>query len=198
MSFNLLETVQKDLGYPSLKKVNPNTLDVAADRESQLPQHNFAQAAIPTTLIGLYKYSLEDAGADNLLRGNISTSWANALFGTRENEVVEKINQYAGSGIDDTGSKINEIAADAVKRIREHLKAGSTIKEVKILMADQRNNILPYLPGVMHLGNTVNDDTIDDSTTKMEGPVSNLMKAIGNKFSKPITEKDLNDKELNY
>ena len=153
------------------------------------------QAAIPTTLIGLYKYSLDDTGAEALLRGNNSTGWASVIFGARENEVVQKINDYVGTTEGDTGSRINQIAEDAVNRIKEQLKPESTIKDVKLLLADQRNNILPYLPGVLHLGNTVNDDTIDDSTTKMEGPVSSLMKAIGNTFSKPVTEKEIDENE---
>jgi len=33
------------------------------------------------------------------------------------------------------------------------------------------------------MGDILNDDTLDDRTNKMEGPISNFMHSIENKFS---------------
>jgi hypothetical protein len=42
MSIHLLETIQNNLHYPPLKKIDPNTQELKAGAE-----HTFSQAAIP-------------------------------------------------------------------------------------------------------------------------------------------------------
>ena len=42
MSINLLETIQQNLGYPALQKINPNTQQVAID-EKHLKNTNLAR-----------------------------------------------------------------------------------------------------------------------------------------------------------
>jgi hypothetical protein len=50
-------------------------------------------------------------------------------------------------------------------------------------MSDQRHHILVYLPASLQLGELLNDSGMDDQTNKMEGPISNLVHNIENKFS---------------
>ena len=50
-------------------------------------------------------------------------------------------------------------------------------------MKGQRHNILLYLPAAMQMGDLLNDDTLDDRTNKMEGPISNFVHTIENKLS---------------
>ncbi|MEO7924436.1 MAG: hypothetical protein ABIR30_12220 [Chitinophagaceae bacterium] len=45
-------------------------------------------------------------------------------------------------------------------------------------MNDQRHNILVYLPAALNLGDLLKDESLDDRTNKMEGPVSNFMHKI--------------------
>lgn len=190
MSVNLLQQVQQFLGYPELKKIDPNTGNIVADGDVKL--HLFSQAAIPAVLTALYKYVQSDAGADEVLRGNSSTDWAGKIFHENKNDAVEKIKSYSEAGAENAVSKINEIAATAVRIVKNNLSDKAGIKDVKSFFLAQRNNILPYLPPELQLGELLNDDTIDDTVNKMEGPVSSLMKGIGSAFSNPVTSDEVN------
>ena len=56
-------------------------------------------------------------------------------------------------------------------------------------MHGQRNNILPFLPAELQMGELLHDNTLDDRTNKMEGPVSSIIRAIGGGFSNGEAEK---------
>ena len=43
----------------------------------------------------------------------------------------------------------------------------------------------------LHMGELLHDNTLDDNTNKMEGPVSSLLKSIGSAFSTPVTGEDI-------
>jgi hypothetical protein len=76
---------------------------------------------------------------------------------------------------------------------KENLAADAGIKEVKLFFSDQRNNILLYLPAELRMGELLHDNTLDDNTNKMEGPISSLMQSIGTAFSNPITGDEIKE-----
>jgi hypothetical protein len=190
MSINLLETVQKNLGYPPLKKIDPNT-EAVADDSKAVGEHKFSQAAIPAVLTALYKYVQSDEGAANILRGNNSTNWVNEIFPGNKKDAVATISSYASQGGNYPVVKLNEIANETIKVTKENLAADADVKQVKQFYSNQRNNILLYLPPALHLGDLLDDDTLDDNTNKMEGPVSSLMHSIGAAFSTPVTDEEI-------
>jgi hypothetical protein len=190
MSIDLLETVQKNLGYPALQKIDPNTQAVA-ENENIPGEDMFSQAAIPATLTALYKYVQADAGAAEVLRGDPSTNWADKIFPENKKEVLSTIAAYSKKTDQAVHLKLNEIAAEAVKLTRQQLPANAGIKEIKLFFSNQRNNILLYLPATLNMGSLLHDDTLDDNTNKMEGPISSLMHSIGNAFSTPVTEEEI-------
>lgn len=192
MSINLLEAIQKQLNYPPLKKIDPTTEEVVAD-SNQPSEHRFSQASIPTVLTGLYQYSGKDNGAESILRGDISSDWASEIFGEEKDEVVGKISKYSfqsNEGI--TTNKINEIATEAIQMVRGELGPDATIMDVKNLMSAQTTNLFAYLPSALHIGKTLHEETVDDNTNKMEGPVSSLIKKIGSAFSNPSNDEEVN------
>ncbi len=186
MSVNLSQQVQQQLGYPALEKIDPN---VQAENGQQLA---FSQAAIPAVLTALYKYVQSDTGAEDVLRGGESTGWVRKIFHGNDAAAVEKIRSYAGSDVVNAEAKMDAIAYTAIKIMLQNLTDGNGIKEVKTFFLNQRNNILPYLAPQLSLGSLLHDDTIDDNTNKMEGPVSSLMNSIGSAFSNPVTNEDVN------
>ena len=97
--------------------------------------------------------------------------------------VVEKVSKYTGNSVDYTSDKMEDIARAAVRVIREHLKNEPSGSSVKDLLTAQRHNILVYLPASLQLGEVLKDETLDDRTNKMEGPVSGVMQSIGQVFS---------------
>jgi hypothetical protein len=187
MSINLLETVQQNLGYPALQKIDPNTQQVVIDEKTP-EEHKFSQAAIPAVLTGLYKYVQSDAGAEDFLRGDNSSNWVTKIFDENKKEAIQKISSYAKQSNQDPVTKMNTIADEAVKVVKENLSDDAGIKEVKVFFKSQQNHILLYLPAELNMGELLHDSTLDDKTNKMEGPVSSLMQSIGNAFSSPVMD----------
>ena len=194
MSINLLETVQQNLGYPALQKIDPNTQQVVVDDKTPA-EDKFSQAAIPAVLTALYRYVQTDEGATAFLRGNNSTNWVGQIFDDNKKEVVQTISAYAKQSNADPVEKINAIATEAVKVVKENLSSDAGVKEVKLFFSNQKNNILLYLPAALNMGDLLHDASLDDNTNKMEGPISSLMQSIGNVFSNTTTDTDVKKQE---
>jgi hypothetical protein len=194
MSVNLITTVQHNLGYPPLHKANPNTQEAQQVTEVD----KFGQAAIPGVITGLYRYIQSDEGATAFLNEDGSSEWVSRIFRGHKNDVIATISSYADQNTGDPVEAMNMIANEAVKVARTQLPATAGVKDVKLFFRGQRNNILPYLPAALHMGEWLHDETLDDNTNKMEGPVSSMMKGIGSIFSSPVTDEDIQKKENNY
>jgi hypothetical protein len=194
MSVNLLEIVCERLGYPALQKIDPNTQDVPTDKQTSARQH-FGQAAIPAILTGLYHYVQTDEGANYFLRENKSPDWVERIFGDKKGEVVQKITGYSQEAGKDPTEEMNLIAAGAVKVAKENLTATADIKDVKVFFSNQINHILLYLPAELQVGKSLQEGTLDDKTNKMEGPMSSLVQNLGNVFSGPVTDKEVDNKD---
>lgn len=180
---NLIESLQKHSGYDTLHKIDPNTQDLKPG-ESGAIEHKFSQAAIPVILTGIHRFTATDDGAEQVLSTNNSTDWVNKLFAEDADEVVNRVAAYSGFDKASTKNKLNEMAAKATELIREAVSPGNKMMDVKNLMEAQINNILTFLPASLHMGDLLNENTIDDRTNKMEGPISSLIQAIGSGFSK--------------
>lgn len=183
MSINLLETVQKNLGYPELKKVDPNTEEVkGADKKPV--QHEFSQAAIPAILTGMYKYVQVDEGAQDFLEDDhTGESWVDKVFFDHTSEAIKSISAYASSNLHDPVAEMNKIADEAERVVKENLPKDAGIKGLKQFFKEQRNDILKYLLPELHMGEWLHEPSLDDKTNKMEGPISSLMNKIGASMS---------------
>ena len=190
MSLDLLEVVQQKLGYPVLQKIDPNTQQVVED-DTTPDEHKFSQAAIPAVLTGLYNYVQSDAGATELLQSNETTQWLSKIFNESKKDAVQKIAAYAHQSNADPMQKINAIAQEAVKVVKENLSSNATVADVKLFMNTQKHTILLYLPASLNMGELLNDNTLDDATNKMEGPISSLIQSIGSAFSNTTTDDGL-------
>lgn len=182
MSINLLEAVQIQMGYPALQKIDPNIPELAVILSTP-NGHRFSQAAIPGILTALYKYSRTDEGVKNILKGNDYTDWIDLIFADIKQNAIQRIAFYSYYSMQNAEHKMNAIAAFSVRIIKETLPVESSIPDVKKFIAGQRSNILPYLPAVLQMRELLYDNTLDDPTHKMEGPVSNITNARGDRFS---------------
>jgi len=183
MSLNLLETVQQNLHYQALQKVDPNTQEVVVDSTTP-SEEKFSQAVIPSAILALYKYSTTENGSQTILQNKEHEDWPSIVFGDKKDEFFDNVCKYSHQYADSCETKINNFFRAVVCAINERQKNGHTDAEgVRKLLADQRNLVLPFLPSDIELGKILDDTTLDDRTNKMEGPVSNLMHSIGNIFS---------------
>lgn len=191
MSANLLETIQQNLGYRELKKVNTATGRVPAGHTTPATE-KFSQAAIPAVLVALCRFAHSDKGAEMILQSDKTADWISCIFGGRTMDAVWRISAYAGLTEGEVLHRMNEIAGEAIKLTRESLPVNTDIKKVKVFLEDQQPHILLFLLPVLKTGELLADDTLDDNTNKMEGPVSNLISGIGAAFSKPVTDEETN------
>jgi predicted methyltransferase len=189
MAINLTGLIQKNLGYPALLKMDANTQEVVIDSD-QPAEERFSQAAIPAVLIALYKFTRADETAEMLLYNGKIGDWMTVIHNGNAEKVIKAVANYASQPTGRTWERMNAIAGEAVRLIKDAIGTGGTAMDVKTLMADQRNYILPYLPAGMQLGALLNDSTLDDRTNKMQGPVSGLMHFIGNQLAGSDISKD--------
>lgn len=189
MSHNLLEKVQQSLGYPPLHKIDPNTDDAINHK----PVDAFSQALVSAVLTGLYRYVQSNKGAENFLGISNAADWVDEIFGEHRDKAIERIADFASQPVAKVESGILIMVNETKKIIQEILNDKLTVQDIKIFFANERNNIIVYLPPALHLGDWLNDTELDDNTNKMEGPMSNLIKRIGDVFSYPVTNEDLEE-----
>jgi hypothetical protein len=187
MSHDLIEKVQQRLGYPPLQKIDPNT-DEAKNHKSI---NAFSQAMLSAVLTALYRYVQSDEGAGNFLQFVNITDWADEIFREHKHEAIGKIANYSGQTKAKIESETGVIVNETKKILTQILPAEATVKDIKIIFTNERDNILAYLPPALHIGDWLNDPELDDNTNKMEGPISSLMHSIGNVFSKPVTKEEM-------
>lgn len=178
MSINLIQSIKKNLGYAELKKIDPNTQQPIDDGKEE---DKLNQAAIPAVLIVLYKYTRTDSGAQQVMTSSLTNDWLEVMLGDDTADAITKVATYSDVSEVNVAERMELIAKQAVGLIRESNPV--SVKDVKDIVAAERNNVLLYLPPALHMGDLLHDTTMDDNVTKMEGPVSSLVSAISNAFS---------------
>ena len=190
MSNNLFQKLQEKIGCQPLQKIDANTLQVVEDVTTP-NEERFSQAVVPTVLTALYKFSRTNDGAEKILNGDIETSWTDIIFDDKKTEIISKVVAYSYHQTATVITKINVVAKAAILLIREEVTATGSIADVKTVLTNSLDEVLLYLPTSMHIGVLLHDGELDDSTHKMEGPISSIMTAIGNVFS-PSDEEETN------
>ena len=179
MTHNIVESIQKNLGYPPLKKVDPNIQEVPEVAATpNIMSESFAQAAIPATLVGLFVYVHSKEGEFGV-KSKTHANWIDTFFGRHSEEVVERVANYAGTDPGLTRNEMEKIAEEAIRIAHEKKGDG----EIKLFFVNQRNTILSYLPAALQLGEVMDNDAFDDRTNKMHGPMSDHMHWLEKFFS---------------
>ncbi|MDP4264030.1 MAG: hypothetical protein Q8941_15990 [Bacteroidota bacterium] len=182
MANNLVETVQRSLGFPPLQKIDPNSQE-AKQKFLRYPQEKLAQAAIPAILTALYRFTRSDEGCRIILSDIGQADWLGVIFRGKETIAVEKCADYAGVTKKEAESAMENIADEAVIILKKMAGSHPGMESIKAIMNAQRHNILVYLPAALQMGDLLNEETLDDRTNKMEGPFSNFMHTIESKLS---------------
>jgi hypothetical protein len=181
MTKHLIETIRHNLGYADLQKINP--VDQEPKQPApQAPEELLSQAAIPAVATALYSFTRNQDGCEALLRGT-NSDWLGTIYKGREKEAISKVSQYAGVTDSQAESHMEDIADEAVKHLRSIAGNPAEATKISAYMSSERHNILTHLPAAMQLGDLLNDDSLDDRTNKMEGPMSNMMHKIESTFS---------------
>ncbi len=165
MAINLVEEIQKSLGWPALQKIDPNTQEVKKPENVSAADY-LGQAAIPAVLLGLYKFSGNKEGNAAIVSGSLSDNLLERVFGNTKEEVVQSVAEYTGNTNEYTAENMELIAGEAIRIINKNITTQTSDEAVRTFLIDQRNNILVYLPAELQIGNALHDNTIDDRTNK--------------------------------
>lgn len=182
MAINIVEEVQKRMGYEPLQKIDPNTQEPLTTEVFTSPASALSQAAIPAILAAVYKKSKTPEDVDDIMGVRNSTNYLPALFGNNADLAVQSVATYAKVTPAEARQNMQQIAITALQVLHTEVKDPSPAA-VGNFMKTQRDNILHHLPASLQMGKLLDDDTIDDRTNKMEGPVSGLMHTIEKIFS---------------
>jgi hypothetical protein len=179
---NIAETIQKNLGFGIIHKVDPNSQEVA-DKEGSHGNTALAQAAIPSILIGLFN-RLEKEPDVSWLSGNQPTgSLLEKIFGKTCREIVEHVSVYSRIPDKNVKQEMEHIASESIRVIRDHISDLTNEDKITAFVAHHKQIVLLYLPASLQLGILLGNNNLDDRTNKMEGPVSSLMHHMEKKFN---------------
>lgn len=180
---NIVHLLEEKLGYPPLEKVDPNTQETNMENYGGPVRLKLAQAAIPAVLEALSKYFMRKSPLQNLYSPEGTTNWLDAIFRTQRPAAVQKIAEYSGASTEETEAEMERIAGVAIAIFQDKFSDKASQKDIADYLGSQRNNFLTRLPASMQFGELLGDDTIDDRTHKMQGPISSLVHKIQDSFS---------------
>ncbi|HSZ87286.1 MAG TPA: hypothetical protein VK787_14740 [Puia sp.] len=175
---NLVEIIQTSLGYPPIKKIDPNTSE-PKNKQDNFESGTLAQAALPVTVLGLMNY----IDANELNASELDTETHDELdviFAGKGSEIVSGVATYSGVTEEHTRHEMNFILKEAIRVVKE-MNAHNSVPPHQFTVIQKANAIL-YLPASIHAGLLLGNANMDDSTTKMEGPVSSVLHNIEKKF----------------
>lgn len=182
MAVNLIDTIQHNLGYPALSKVDPNQQEPVKGSGGKA-MYDLGQAAIPAVLAGMFKLSQSEEGSRMIAAADPDAGALQLVFEGKEDIAVEKVARFAGTSAGEARIAMERIAAEAVMLVQTEIGTDPAGEKVNTLLSGQRHNILVHLPAAMQMGYLLGDNTLDDRTNKMEGPVSSFMHRIEDKMA---------------
>lgn len=180
----LLDIIREKMGFPPFIKIDPNTQEMA-DNEPAGNKQRLGQSAICAVVAGLYKYTRSEDGFEYLINKDRNLPWNVFLFGEEEDGLVGRISNYSNADAGDVRNVLQEAGNTTWHLAEQNLEGQFSFQSVGKLVGTMRNDVLHYLPPVLQLGKILNDNSLDDRTNKMEGPVSGLMHKIEKLFSEP-------------
>ncbi len=177
---NIIETIQKNLGFETLKKIDPNTQETTGV-ENPMGNTAIAQAGIPAILIGIYN-KLEESPDINALDSK-QANLIESIFGKSAPTVVQQIDHYAKFKDKHSEQQLEHIAQESVRVVKESVGGNTDEKSVRNFVSKNKPEALLYLPPSLDLGSILKNNNMDDRASKMEGPVSSFMRNVEKAFN---------------
>jgi hypothetical protein len=176
---NIIETVQKNLGFDVLQKIDPNTQETA-DQGATIGNSALAQAGIPAILLGIYNRLESDPEISVLEQeGDLLEK----IFGKSKNLVVSKISEYSKNNDQHDVQQLEHIASESLRVLKDVLGNKTDEASIRSFVAKNKPDTLLYLPPSLELGKVFQNNNLDDRTGKMEGPVSSFMRNVEKAFN---------------
>jgi hypothetical protein len=177
---NIIETIQKSLGFDALKKIDPNTQETVGE-DTAMGNSAVAQAGIPAILLGIFN-KLEENPDLNALRGEQGNLLEN-IFGKSTGMLIHQIENYSKFRDKHIAQQLEHIASESLRVVKEGIGDKADENHVRNFVAKNKPETLLYLPPTLDLGTLLKNNNLDDRTAKMEGPVSTFMHKVEKAFN---------------
>lgn len=184
MSENIVTALQEKMGFAPFEKIDPNAPQGKRELWLSKDANHFTQVAAIAVLVGIYETGSKPEGASLLMHSSNSANNLSLIFADKKEEVIRAVSKYGDQTIETASDEMSAIAATAIAEIKSSVSENAGDDTVAAFIAAQRHNILVHLPPDLLLGNIVNDNSIDDETNKMEGPVSAMVHFFEDLFAK--------------
>lgn len=178
---HIVQSVQKNLGFSSLEKIDPNTQQVPG-HDQLLGNNALAQAAIPAILLGIFN-QLEQNPDLGVFYTEQPASLLERIFGDSAETVVKQIEDYSKIKDKHIKQELEHIASESLRVIRENLGDSASENTLRHFVANNKQDTLLYLPPSLALGTILQNNNLDDRTGKMGGPVSGFMHKMEKAFN---------------
>ena len=178
---NIIESVQKNLGYNTLEKIDPNTQETPG-RGQEMGTNALAQAAIPSVLLGIYNM-LEQTPDLSLLDTEKTGNQLEMIFGKSAEDVIKRISAYSKVADKHSLQELEHITTESLRVIKAKIGENASKNDIRNFVAKNKPDTLLYLPPSLELGSILRNNNLDDRTGKMEGPVSSLMHSVEKTFN---------------
>lgn len=179
---NIAETIQKNLGYGSIQRVNPNSQEVP-EKETLHGNAALAQAAIPSILLGLFNRLEKEPDASWLAGDQPTGSLLEKIFGKAYKDVVVHVSNYSRVPDKNAEQEMEHIASESVRVVRDNISDLGNEDKITAFVAKHKQDVLHYLPASLQMGVLLGNNNLDDRTNKMEGPVSSFMNRMEKQFN---------------
>ena len=177
---NIIETIQKSLGFDTLKKIDPNTQETVGE-DTAMGNSAVAQAGIPAILLGIYN-KLEEKPDLNLLQAE-KGRLLECIFGKSTDVLVSQVENYSKVRDKHIAQQLEHIATESLRVIKECIGNNTDENHIRNFVAKNKPETLLYLPPSLELGTILKNNNLDDRTGKMEGPVSTFMRKVEKTFN---------------
>jgi len=178
---NIIETVQKNLGFSALEKIDPNTQETVGEKNT-MGTTALAQAGIPAILLGIYnrlEVNPDISFLDTDAKGNVLEN----IFGKSTEAVVKRISDYSKVADKHSLQELEHIASESMRIVKTHIGEGAGESAIRNFVSKNKPDTLLYLPPSLELGTILKNNNLDDRTGKMEGPVSSFMRTVEKTFN---------------
>ena len=175
----IIQTIQKNLSYGSLTKIDPNTQQVPEEKQ-EMGINALAQAGIPAILLGIF--ARLEQNPEWKLTESAEIRQLEQIFGSSTKAVIGKIQEYARIPDQHSVQELEHMADECMRVIRKNTSENRDGHTVQKFVASNKPGVIQYLPPELGLGILLNNNTLDDRTGKMNGPVSGLMHQMEKMF----------------
>ena len=182
MAENLVVALQEKLGFSPFEKIDPNLPQDKTELKLKAGTDHYTQAAAISVLAGIYKFGTAAENAVILLNTD-PDDLLTIIFGDKETDVIKAVSYYGDRNYDSTKLTMTKSAVESIDIIKKGVGENATPEKIASYIAGQRHNILVCLPPDLQLGTIIDDNSFDDVTNKMEGPVSGLVHFFENLFA---------------